>query len=202
MPHTTYGVLKGIRSHQISSPRVADDLQTGRPNACNLCHLDQTLDWTAQHLKAWYNQEVPEMPVRSVSHILQLALSGDAGQRALAAWHLGWSEAQLASGTNWIAPVLAQLLDDPYAAVRLVAERSARTINLLPENYEFVTDPARRAPVRDEIIKRWFLSAEQLRFSPAQQNRVLAWPRDQARLAHALEELQSRRDDRPMRLRE
>lgn len=32
MPRTTYGVLKAIRSHQISSPRVADQLATGRWN--------------------------------------------------------------------------------------------------------------------------------------------------------------------------
>jgi hypothetical protein len=47
MPYTTYGLLKTIRSHQISSPSVAASLQTGRPNACNLCHLDRTLAWTA-----------------------------------------------------------------------------------------------------------------------------------------------------------
>src|SRR5262249_37039935 len=40
MPHTTYGLLKTIRSHQISSPSVQASLDTGRPNACNLCHLD------------------------------------------------------------------------------------------------------------------------------------------------------------------
>ena len=37
MPHTTYGVLTAIRAHQVSSPKVADELATGRPNACNLC---------------------------------------------------------------------------------------------------------------------------------------------------------------------
>ena len=41
MPHTTYGLLKAIRSHTIDSPNVAVDLETGRPNACNLCHLDK-----------------------------------------------------------------------------------------------------------------------------------------------------------------
>ena len=109
MPHTTYGVLKGIRSHQISSPRVLDDLQTGRPNACNLCHLDQTLDWTAQHLKGWYGHEVPELPEhgKSISHAVRLALVGDAGQRALIAWHLGWVPAQQTSGTNWFGPFSA-----------------------------------------------------------------------------------------------
>ena len=48
MPYTTYGLLKTLRSHQISSPSVATSVSTGRPNACNLCHLDKTLKWTAE----------------------------------------------------------------------------------------------------------------------------------------------------------
>ncbi|HQU45192.1 MAG TPA: cytochrome c3 family protein, partial [Pirellulales bacterium] len=56
MPHTTYGLFKAIRSHQISSPGVATTVATGRPTACNLCHLDQTLSWSAENLSAWYGQ--------------------------------------------------------------------------------------------------------------------------------------------------
>ena len=41
MSHTAYGLLKAIRSHHISSPSVASSVQTGRPNACNQCHLDK-----------------------------------------------------------------------------------------------------------------------------------------------------------------
>jgi formate-dependent nitrite reductase cytochrome c552 subunit len=47
MPYTSYGLLKALRSHQISSPSVTASVQTGRPNACNACHLDKTLGWTA-----------------------------------------------------------------------------------------------------------------------------------------------------------
>ena len=32
MPHTTYGVLKAIRSHEISSPAVETEIDTGRPS--------------------------------------------------------------------------------------------------------------------------------------------------------------------------
>jgi len=58
MPHTSYGLLKGIRSHQINSPTVKASLATGRPNACNLCHLDKTLAWSGQKLNEWYWQPV------------------------------------------------------------------------------------------------------------------------------------------------
>src|SRR5205823_12879119 len=81
MPRTAYGVLKAIRSHQVSSPRVADQLATGRPNACNLCHLDKPLPWTADQLAQWYRH-----PLRSLSEdqtgvaeAVRLAMAGDAG---------------------------------------------------------------------------------------------------------------------------
>ena len=55
MPHTTYGLLKAIRSHTVSSPSVQhDDLQAGRPNACNLCHSEQTAEWASTQITDWY----------------------------------------------------------------------------------------------------------------------------------------------------
>ena len=57
-----------------------------------------------------------------------IRLRGDAGQRALAAWSMGWAEAQEASGTDWMAPYLSALLLDPYGAVRFIAARSLRTL--------------------------------------------------------------------------
>ena len=62
MPHTTYALFNAIRSHQIASPQVAS-LEHGVPNACNLCHLDQTLAWTQSHLVDRYGHEALEMPL-------------------------------------------------------------------------------------------------------------------------------------------
>ena len=53
MPYTAYALFKGIRSHQIDSPSAKMTLRGGRPNACNQCHLDKTLQWTAERLEAW-----------------------------------------------------------------------------------------------------------------------------------------------------
>ena len=130
MPFTSYGLLKTIRSHQISSPSVASTRDTGRPNACNLCHLDKTLAWTGEHLAQWYGQERQPAPAdeRDLSAALLWTLTGDAGQRAIAAQAMGWKPAQAASGTDWMLPHLAQLLDDPYDAVRFIAGRSLGTL--------------------------------------------------------------------------
>ena len=202
MPHTTYGVLKAIRSHEISSPRIRDDLETGRPNACNLCHLDQTLDWTAQHLRTWYGQEIPTLPEqgKSVSYAVRLALAGDAGQRALIAWHLGWTPAQQISGTNWLGPIFGELLDDPYAAVRLVAERSGRTIDIVPAGYDYTVAPDQRASMREPLWETWKRSKNSL--SAERQAQLLAWPEDPERQRRAFQEFLAERDHRNVRLRE
>jgi formate-dependent nitrite reductase cytochrome c552 subunit len=140
MPHTTYGLLKTIRSHQISSPTVQASLETGRPNACNLCHLDKTNDWTADYLQRWYNTPRPDAMSdddRTVAAALVSLLKGDAGQRAIIAQAFGWRPAQQASGTNWIAPYLTLSLNDSYDAVRYIAGRSLKT---LPGYETFVFD--------------------------------------------------------------
>jgi predicted CXXCH cytochrome family protein len=197
MPYTSYGILKAIRSHQISNPKVASDLTAGRPNACNLCHIDRTLAWSSDRLTEWYGQAKTVLPEEKLSHLANLALKGDAGQRVLAAWHLSWKPALQASATNLVQPLLAQLLDDPYAAVRCVAERSSRTNGLLvPEIYDYTIDPRARAPVRDQIWKDW----EATSATPdASENFLLGNGRiDRGRF----EELLRQRNDRAVRLRE
>ncbi|MSU62134.1 MAG: hypothetical protein EXS31_07025 [Pedosphaera sp.] len=203
MPHTTYGVLKAIRSHQISSPRVADELATGRPNACNLCHLDKTLRWTANQLAQRYRHPTPGLPEPNseVSDAVRLALSGDAGQRALIAWHLSWPPALQASGTNWIAPVLAQLLDDSYAAIRCVAERSLRsTSNLVPADYDYTVGLESRPSVQPVIVQAW-LGLGISPSSPVPQT-TLVNRNDPAAMRSAMTELLRQRNNRPVRLRE
>jgi hypothetical protein len=130
MPHTTYGLLKTIRSHQISSPSVQATVETGRPNACNLCHLDKTLGWTADYLEQWYGESRPALgdDEESVAAAVLWLLKGDAGQRAIVAQAMGWAPAQEASGSAWLAPYLALTQKDQYDAVRLIASRSLRTL--------------------------------------------------------------------------
>jgi Cytochrome c554 and c-prime len=130
MPRTTFGLLHAIRSHQVSSPTVKESVDYGRPNACNLCHLDQTLAWTAEKLGAWYHQPVPQLPPddQNIAASVQWILKGDAGQRALIAWGMGWESAQQTAGRDWLYPYLIYSLNDPYAAVRFDAWKSLQTL--------------------------------------------------------------------------
>jgi predicted CXXCH cytochrome family protein len=158
MPHTSYGLLKATRSHFIESPKVATTVATGRPNACNLCHLDRPLGWTAEHLGRWYGQPAVDLPddERAIASAVLLALRGDAAQRALVAWAMGWKPAQGASGTEWLAGYLTLAMRDPYSAIRYVAARSLRSVPGFEElDYDYVApeDQLWRS-VRD-IVEKW-----------------------------------------------
>jgi predicted CXXCH cytochrome family protein len=148
MPYTSYALFKGIRSHRIDSPNVRQSVATGRPNACNLCHLDRTLAWTRERLRAWYGIESPPLTGddASVAASLKWLLSGDAAQRVVAAYNMGLPDAQRASGADWQAPFLAELLDDPYSAVRFVAAASLRSLpGFAGLDYDFLEPADRRA---------------------------------------------------------
>jgi predicted CXXCH cytochrome family protein len=159
MPHTVYGLLKAIRSHQIDSPKVQTTLATGRPNACNLCHLDRSLGWTGQFLAEWYHQPAPALTddQRHIAATVQAVLQGDAGLRALYAYSMGWEPARQASGQRWLVPYLSVLLDDPYSAVRYIAHRSLRTLpgDWKQVPYDFLGPPLERRRSAQQILDRW-----------------------------------------------
>ena len=83
-------------------------------------------------------------------------LTGDAGQRAIAAWHMGWPTAQTISGTDWMAPQLAILLEDPYDAVRYIANRSLATLPAYEQwSFDFLDSPQKRAEAKDHAVQVW-----------------------------------------------
>ena len=116
------------------------------------------MSWTGEALARWYGQAPPELgsDERSIAASLVWLLRGDAGQRAIAAQAMGWNAAQAASGTDWMAPHLATLLDDPYDAVRFIAERSLRTLpgfRDLP--YDFVAPQSVRYQAQLRTMAIW-----------------------------------------------
>ncbi|QEG02720.1 hypothetical protein Mal15_68410 [Stieleria maiorica] len=148
MPHTVYGILKTIRSHTISSPSVATTIDTGRPNACNLCHLDHTLEQTATSLADWYGHDKPDLaPIEQVTAAsLLYFLGGDAAQRVLQVNAMEWQPAREASGTDWMSFYLLLGMEDPYDAIRLISERAYKSLpGAAPLQYDFLASPQQRA---------------------------------------------------------
>ena len=159
MPRTIYGLLKATRSHQISSPTVRESTEHGRPNACNLCHLDQPLAWTATKLSEWYGQKIPPLAAedREIAAGAKWILKGDAGQRALIVNNMGWEPAQKAAGTDWLYPYLIFELNDPYAAVRFGAWKSLQTLRgFSGYAYDYTIDDAKQKDALDQAYRKWW----------------------------------------------
>ncbi|HTQ05756.1 MAG TPA: hypothetical protein VMI54_17960, partial [Polyangiaceae bacterium] len=167
MPYTSYALLGAIRSHRIDSPSALATAENGRPNACNLCHLDRTLAWTAGALAKWYPPVAPthaaDDDVRqreralasTTARAVEELLSGDAATRAVAAAAFARNDAERTTDGAWEARVLAELLDDPYAAVRKVAcDALRRTPNFVQFPCDFEADASARRAARAAVIER------------------------------------------------
>ncbi|MCH2173072.1 hypothetical protein MK489_20020 [Myxococcota bacterium] len=204
MPHTTYGLFKAIRSHTLgASPSVEESLESNRPNACNLCHLDRSLGWTAQHLEAWTGRPVAALPSEEEATRSAAALwllRGNAVQRALVAWHMGWGPALDASGKQWMAPFLAEALVDPYAAVRYIAARSLGKLDGFEElSYDYVDTPEKRNEAREWTHRTW---SERRSLDPLPASSALFVSADGGLDREAVDEVIQRRDDRQIRIAE
>jgi predicted CXXCH cytochrome family protein len=202
MPHKAYALLGGIRSHDLSPPNIAASVKLGVPNACNLCHLDQTLDWTQTHMQAWYGQT--PLPLtdeqKNTSAAALWLLKGDAPRRVITAWHLGWQPAQEISGIDWIAPFAARLLDDPYGVIRYVAARSLRSLPGYQDfKFDFLAAEADQQFAVAQALSMWKQQAAATPVSP----RASVLIDMQGKLDQAtFDAIYSKRDNRPVSIKE
>lgn len=149
MPHQVYSLLDTHRTHRITIPRVRDSVATGKPNACNLCHLDKSLGWTSEQLHKWYGTKPEPLSQedRTYASSLLLLTRGDARSRAVVAGAFGSEAAHQASGRDWQGLLLTRALQqERYEAVRYLLHRSLRSLHGAPVNgYDFQGTPAQRA---------------------------------------------------------
>jgi predicted CXXCH cytochrome family protein len=167
MPYTSYALFTAIRSHRIDSPSALATATTGRPNACNLCHLDRTLAWTDETLTEWYGARTSSTPIddelarrRSVAlastnaRAVEELLAGDAATRAVVAAAFGRHAGERAPSDAWRARLLAELAVDPYAAVRKV---TCDALERLPDfarlPCDFTGEPDTRRATRAAIVQ-------------------------------------------------
>jgi hypothetical protein len=197
MPHTSLGLLKGVRSHTISSPSAKATGTSGKPNACNLCHLDKTLDWTAGKLSEWYGQPKPVLGSEdsSIAASVLWAMRGDAAQRALAAWSMGWKPALEASEPDWMVYYLIQLMFDSYDAIRYISHRSLQQLPGFSGVEFHHMETKRYKPSIYQVLNTWL---ESERVAP---ETTLYDPNGRPRL-DIIQKLTSERDPRPITITE
>lgn len=202
MPYTSYALLGAVRSHRITSPSVQADRRGLAPHACNSCHLDRSQSWSDGWLQRWYGAPV-SAPAAADARWSAAALAltrGDAAMRVVVAWQLGWDAARSLSTPRWQAQLLAELLDDPYAAVRFVAHRSLRTLPGFADfPFDFLSPPTQRQEAQRRARA---LALQALAHLPGQPSPDL--PLDDSGLIEAsyLTQWLAARDIRPVRIAE
>ena len=212
MPHVSYALFRAVRTHSIDSPRIANSINHGTPNACNLCHLDQTLAWSQSTMAEWYGHEELELgdDEKNISAAVLWLLKGHAAQRVIAAWHFGWKPAQETSRSDWMPPLLGQLLADPYGVVRYVAQASLEAIESETstadlDDYDFLGTEAhwteRVARVLDSWNKTSAASISSGGLTPAELKALLLLPSGSLD-NEELQRVIGLRDDRPVEIRE
>jgi len=155
MPKMVYGVMTFHRSHRIELPQPARQAAQQRPNACNLCHLEQTYAWAQQQTeRLWPQAKKSDLLVNNeVPAGVHELLAGDPVQRALAAWSL--EQMLLPAGTAsapgaWDGMLLDTMLADDYPAVRRFASKALQAgdasepLRQLLTAFDFMSDQAQR----------------------------------------------------------
>ncbi len=148
----------------------------------------------------WYGaaETAVEGDQRTVAAGVLGLLQGDAGTRAILAWHMGWEPAQTASRADWMAPFLARALDDPYDAVRHIGSRSlARLPGFVNFQYDYLAPPAERRRAVGRAMQLWKLPSDTPWRSDG--DRVLILP-DGTLRSDEVERLLDSRDHRPIYL--
>jgi hypothetical protein len=147
MPRTSYALLHGISSHHIASPTWQE---SGAPNACALCHVDRDASWIEHALGEFKSKGATGTSPSSDPDELPLAvvraLSGNAAERAIFAYAFGTEEALRTAGPNVAETVLPRLKRDPYAAIRLIAERSEKRLRSFSQARNGATLHSRQLP--------------------------------------------------------
>lgn len=154
MPHITYGVMTLHRTHRIQNPEPARAWRHAMPEACTLCHTNQTAVWAAEQTSALFGQPLPADlprtdPTFATAETIRALFSGDVVQRATAAYALGHS--RYTTDTAWLVPLALRAMQDRYPVIRLMAYRSVRqltqslpTAATLPA-FDYLAEPAERA---------------------------------------------------------
>ena len=150
MPRIVSGLTDVIRTHQISSPTDPRMFEGGAPNACNLCHLDRSLDWTLQALKSIWRSPIP---TASSNRAYRMDLNKPTGVVWLESNHAivrkvavdAYSRSPLG---KVMLPDLLSILNDTHASNRMYGLMAIEEIlgrQLDEKEYAPMAAPARRA---------------------------------------------------------
>ncbi len=158
MPRINEGLQDVVRTHMIYSPTRADMIQANHPNACNLCHTEQPIDWTLRHLKEWYGRTYDEKEI--ATHYPTRARSVAQGWLASSNESVRLVAADALARTRDVRaiPPLLDALDDPYLLNRQFAVRGLQEmLGMRPADagYRFTMSHEERQQPLADLRKHW-----------------------------------------------
>ena len=178
MPKITEGLQDVVRSHRIFSPTEPRMLEANQPNACNLCHLDKSIDWTLKYLKDWYNlRESLDVGGEDLDAVYsETALASNYPDRAGPAG-IGWlksphaptrlaaMEALAKSESFWAMPELVEMLKDSHIMNRQLTQKNLDDllgIRLKDKGFQFYLEPPQRS-AKIEALRQELLDMAKLK---------------------------------------
>ncbi len=154
MPRINEGLDVVVRTHTIFSPTKAISIERNGPNACNLCHLDRSINWTLGHLRDWYGKRYHEEEINR-SYADRDAPVGHLwlkhpfrATRLVAAFAYGRQKSPA------ILPRLLDILDDRFLLNRQFGQIAVEEVcgrSLQPLGYNFTLSPEERAAVLPRV---------------------------------------------------
>jgi hypothetical protein len=134
MPDITYGLLHIHPTHHIENPDPAKAWRYEMPEACTLCHTNETAVWAAETQADLFDAQpataLPDDPAFDTAEPIRALLMGDVVQRAVALNALAHerSYAETAESQLWVVPFLLLAMEDNYPAIRFMAWRGLRDV--------------------------------------------------------------------------
>ena len=152
MPKLNEGMQDVVRTHMIYSPTQPEMIEAGHLNACNLCHLDETIDWTLQSLSEWYGGKFAESKIAKSYPKRDVSVGSHWLTHEHEAVRLVATDAASRRNADWALPQVLDQLDDPYLLNRqfaLMAIERMLDLKLSDFQYQFyMTEAERKEPLR------------------------------------------------------
>jgi len=155
MPRVVYGVMTFHPTHDITIPDPQLTVAQAAPNACNVCHLKESVNWSIREVRRLWparfgNAQPSDDSQFDLPEGPRELFAGDALTRALAA--------DLLSGNGpgkpdplWGAPYLVEAMGDTYPIVRFFASNGLSRGPWKGDKPDYLED----AEGRSRLLEKW-----------------------------------------------
>ncbi|RMG98224.1 MAG: hypothetical protein D6705_06385 [Deltaproteobacteria bacterium] len=182
MPRVTYGLFRTMRTHRVVPPVTdagPDDGGPARPPACLSCHVSADVEalarWGDPSVHATEGSVADACP-SGVPYVVCLAIGGDPIERAVAV------DLIAAADRPDVTAALADVLDDPYPALRSMAMRGLRRLALRRQDRVLAAALAAFEPMAEASARATTVEAVRRRLGPSP---LVGRPEARGRLAEA-----------------